>query len=146
MLVASLAFLVIGPLIALWGLLYLGRSFGIFVSVRRVVLQGPYRWIRHPMYLGWACSAFGLALSNFSSAYILIVAVHFVLMLYRARLEEAELREFSPDYREFMKKTGFFLPKIRPIRFAAKSATTPLQTISAKTGISAHLPADVQQT
>src|ERR1043165_6327417 len=40
---------IIGPLISLWGIIHLGRSFGIFVAVRKVVLTGPYRWVRHPM-------------------------------------------------------------------------------------------------
>src|SRR5262245_1969054 len=117
MAIASLVFLVIGPIVALWGLLYLGRSFGIFVSVRKVVLRGPYQWIRHPMYLGWTCSAIGIGLSNFSSAYLLIIAVHFLLMLYRARLEETELSEFSPEYRDYMKRAGFSFPKfLQPLR------------------------------
>jgi len=127
MTIASLVFLVIGPTLALWGLLYLGRSFGIFVSVRKVVLRGPYRWIRHPMYLGWTCSAIGIALSNFTAAYLLIIATHFLLMLYRARLEEIELSEFSAEYRDYMKRTGFLFPRFfsRPLPPESGSAIAP---------------------
>jgi protein-S-isoprenylcysteine O-methyltransferase Ste14 len=103
----------IGPVIALWGILYLGRSFGVFVEVRTVVLGGPYRWVRHPMYLGWICMYAGLALGSFSAVYFLLVLIHIFLLRYRARLEEAQLSEYSPEYREHMKRAGFILPRVR---------------------------------
>ena len=105
---------VIGPLIALWGLLYLGRSFGVFVEVRKVVLGGPYRWVRHPMYLGWICMYAGLALGSFSAVYFLLVLIHFFLLRYRAHLEEEQLSEYSPEYREYLQHAGFIFPRFRP--------------------------------
>lgn len=33
-------------------LLALGRSFAILPALRAVVFRGPYRWMRHPAYLG----------------------------------------------------------------------------------------------
>lgn len=102
---------IIGPLISLWGIIHLGRSFGVFVAVRKVVLTGPYRWVRHPMYLGWVFICAGVALSNFSAAYFLLTGIHVALLMYRARLEESQLAEHSAEYRETMKRTGFIFPK-----------------------------------
>jgi len=110
---AGLTFMIIGPMFALWGILHLGRSFGIFVTVRKVVMTGPYQWIRHPMYLSGFCLCTGVALANFSAAYFLLVAIHISLLLYRARLEEANLAEHSNEYREYMKRTGFIFPRFR---------------------------------
>ncbi len=103
----------IGPVVATWSVLCLGRSFGIFVMVRKVVFGGPYRWVRHPMYLGYICMCAGLALANFSGAWFILVAIHIVLLLYRARLEEAQLSEYSTEYREYTKRTGFIFPRFR---------------------------------
>jgi protein-S-isoprenylcysteine O-methyltransferase Ste14 len=111
--IAAIVLVVIGPAIALWGILYLGRSFGIFVEVRKVVIGGPYRWVRHPMYLGWICLCAGNALGFFSGAYFILVTIHILLLRYRARLEEAELSEYSADYREYLKRTGFVFPRFR---------------------------------
>ncbi len=111
--IAGFVLFVIGPVIALWGILYLGRSFGVFVEVRKVVLGGPYRWVRHPMYLGWICMYTGLALGSFSAVYLILVPIHICLMLYRARLEEAQLSEYSPEYQEHLKHTGFIFPRFR---------------------------------
>ncbi len=109
--IAGFALVVIGPAVALWGILYLGRSFGIFVEVRKAVFRGPYRWVRHPMYLGWICMCTGLALAGCSAAYLVLVPIHICLLSYRARLEEAQLAEYSAEYREYMKHSGFLLPR-----------------------------------
>ena len=37
-------------ILAVWGLLYLRKSFSIIPEARRVVSGGPYRFIRHPLY------------------------------------------------------------------------------------------------
>jgi hypothetical protein len=72
-----------------------------------VILDGPYQWVRHPMYLGYICMLAGLALANYSVAYFSLVPIHMVLLLYRARLEESRLSEYSMEYREYRKRTGF---------------------------------------
>jgi protein-S-isoprenylcysteine O-methyltransferase Ste14 len=111
--IAAIVLVVIGPAVALWGILYLGRSFAIFVEVRKVVLGGPYRWVRHPMYLGWICMCAGNALGFFSAAYFILATIHILLLRYRARLEEAQLSAYSAEYREYLKRTGFIFPKLR---------------------------------
>jgi protein-S-isoprenylcysteine O-methyltransferase Ste14 len=111
--VAGLAFAIIGPAVALWGILHLGRSFGIFVTVRKIVSSGPYRWVRHPMYLGWVCFCIGLALANFSPAYVFLASMHILLLVYRAHLEETELARSSEEYRDYKDRTGFIFPRLR---------------------------------
>jgi protein-S-isoprenylcysteine O-methyltransferase Ste14 len=102
----------IGPLIALWGVGCLGRSFGVFVTVRQVVLRGPYRYVRHPMYLGYICILLGLLLIQTSVAFLVLIPIHIYLFAYRATLEEERLARISAEYREQMKHTGFLLPRL----------------------------------
>jgi protein-S-isoprenylcysteine O-methyltransferase Ste14 len=109
----GLALGLFGPAMAVWSVLFLGRSFGIFVVVRKAVFDGPYRWVRHPMYLGYICMLGGLALANFSAAYLVLVSMHIALLLYRAHLEEVRLSEHSAEYRQYTKRTGFIFPKLR---------------------------------
>ncbi len=104
-----------GLAVAIWGALHLGRSFGVFVEVKQVVLDGAYRWVRHPMYAGYLCLLAGLALTNGSVAFFVLVLTHMGLLLYRARLEEARLAEHSREYAEYRKRTGFIFPRWRRV-------------------------------
>jgi protein-S-isoprenylcysteine O-methyltransferase Ste14 len=119
--VAGLLLCVIGPAVAIWAILHLRRSFGIFVEVKKVVLGGPYRWVRHPMYLGYMGMLAGLLLVNFSVAFFILVPIQIVLLLYRAHLEETRLCEHSVEYRQNMNRTGFFFPKFRLKRVKSAS-------------------------
>lgn len=102
-----------GLWISMWAAVHLGRSFGVLIEVRTVVLEGAYRHIRHPMYAGYVFFLAGFALTNGSLACCLLVPLHIGLLLYRARLEEARLAACSPAYAEYRKRTGFIFPKFR---------------------------------
>jgi protein-S-isoprenylcysteine O-methyltransferase Ste14 len=110
--VASLPIGLLGSVLALWGVVSLGRSFGIYVAVRKVVLVGPYQHVRHPIYSGYVLVWVGLILANLSVAIILLVLLHTVLMVWRARLEEERLAEASAEYRAYRERTGFLLPRL----------------------------------
>jgi protein-S-isoprenylcysteine O-methyltransferase Ste14 len=107
----GLFFNLAGLCVTVWAAIHLGRSFGILIEVRKPVMQGAYRWVRHPMYVGDFCFLIGFAIASFSVAIFILVPVHIALLLYRARLEETRLAEVSPEYAEYRKRTGFVFPK-----------------------------------
>ena len=109
---AGLLLNLLGLWIAIWAAVSLGRSFGVLIEVRTVVLTGAYRWMRHPMYAGYVLFLAGFALANFSVAYFILVPLHIFLLLYRARLEETRLAERSPQYQAYQQRTGFIFPKL----------------------------------
>jgi protein-S-isoprenylcysteine O-methyltransferase Ste14 len=79
-----------------------------------LVTSGPYRWVRHPMYptlMLFSLAAFLLSANWFIGAPpILIVAL---IMITRPPREEQQLVErFGDEYREYMKRTGRFLPRL----------------------------------
>ena len=87
----------VGLALAVWSLASLGKSFGISPADRGLVVGGPYRWIRHPMYLGELVSyvAFCLAwpaIWNFTLFFVLFAAV-----LLRIGWEEALVGGYA-DY------------------------------------------------
>jgi protein-S-isoprenylcysteine O-methyltransferase Ste14 len=78
-----------------------------------LVTSGPYRWVRHPLYTVGASLfiSFGMTADNWFIAMLGILT--FIVMAMRTPQEEANLIEkFGDKYREYMKHTGRFLPKL----------------------------------
>ena len=103
---------VAGIAIALWGLLHLRRNFSVYVEVRNVVTTGPYRFIRHPLYVGEILMVLGLLLSEPTRFGIALVATLTALQVARARMEEQRLCDASPEYAARMNATGGFFPRL----------------------------------
>ena len=114
--VAALLVSVAGYAVAVWSVVCLGRSFALLVSVRTVVRRGPYRYVRHPMYLGYIFLFAGILIGALSPIVILLTAVCISLTVWRARLEEDALTRHSGEYRDYAKRTGFLLPRRRAWR------------------------------
>ena len=79
----------------------------------QLVTSGPYRWVRHPLYTVGSSLfiAFGMMADNWFIAALGLLA--FIAMAARTPKEEANLIEkFGDEYRDYMKQTGRFLPKL----------------------------------
>ena len=79
----------------------------------KLVTRGIYRWIRHPLYTTGSSFiiSFGMMADNWFIAAFGILA--FTLMASRTPKEEANLIEkFGDEYREYMKRTGRYLPRL----------------------------------
>ena len=79
----------------------------------KLVTDGIYHYIRHPLYtLGSSMFiAFGMIADNWFIAVLGVLA--FIAMAIRTPKEEANLIEkFGDEYRQYMKRTGRFLPKL----------------------------------
>jgi protein-S-isoprenylcysteine O-methyltransferase Ste14 len=77
-----------------------------------LVTDGPYRLVRHPMYLAGAMlfSAYALISANWFVA--ACTALCLGVLFIRTRREEANLIDrFGDDYRAYMQRTGRFLPR-----------------------------------
>jgi protein-S-isoprenylcysteine O-methyltransferase Ste14 len=81
----------------------LGRSFGLLPAQRGLVAAGPYRFVRHPMYLGYLIGQTGFMLVNFSWRNLLVLVGIYLALWLRISREEAVL-EFSDDYHEYRKQ------------------------------------------
>lgn len=79
-----------------------------------LVESGPYKWVRHSLYLGMAISALGLALALMSLWSLVGVFVLFVPAgVYRARLEEKALAQtFGRKWKEYTDRTFFMFPPL----------------------------------
>jgi protein-S-isoprenylcysteine O-methyltransferase Ste14 len=108
----------LGGILLRWYSIYtLGRFFTTDVAISKgqyIVEQGPYRWLRHPSYLGGLLSqvGFGMTLTNWL-AMLLPVCCLLAAYAYRINIEEQALvRGLGPDYSAYMRRTWRLIPYV----------------------------------
>jgi len=98
-LLASSLIVFAGTAFAVWSLAILGRCFGIFPEVRGLVLRGPYRWVRHPVYLGEIVSGVGVLIARPHPLTLGLLATFVVFQYWRTIFEErALMAAFASEY------------------------------------------------
>jgi protein-S-isoprenylcysteine O-methyltransferase Ste14 len=116
--VAGLAIAVVSALFAAWAMWSLGRSYGIRMDLfegHRLVTSGPYRVVRHPMYLGILGFHIGATLAM--ESLVLLAATALIVVPYTAArivAEERVLREgFGGAYASFTERVAALVPLAR---------------------------------
>ncbi|MFA6601377.1 MAG: isoprenylcysteine carboxylmethyltransferase family protein [Candidatus Paceibacterota bacterium] len=102
-----------------WSIKTLGNQWAIHIVMRsklkathKLVLSGPYKYIRHPIYLTYILDLIGISLI-FGTYYsmILIVVLNIPSYVLRAMYEEKISRiRFASEYDEYFSVTSFMLP------------------------------------
>lgn len=82
---------VAGILLQIVAKLVLGRSFGLLPANRGVVTRGPYRVVRHPIYLGYLVTHIGYVLYSFTVTNVLLFTGLYLLQAGRILREESVL-------------------------------------------------------
>lgn len=108
--VASLLLMLAGAGFSVYSIAHLGRSFSLMAEARRLVTDGPYAHIRHPLYLGEAISLFGFTLQFLSPLAFLIFAVQIGFQLVRMKNEEGVLEGLFPEYGSYRGRTARLIP------------------------------------
>ena len=95
----------------------LGSNFSTTLHVRSehtLVTQGPYRWVRHPMYtvLYMVLLAVFLLTGNWLISGVFLVSMTMIVLFRLGNEEAVMLEKFGEDYRRYMQRTGRFLPRL----------------------------------
>jgi protein-S-isoprenylcysteine O-methyltransferase Ste14 len=75
-----------------------------------LTINGPYRFIRHPMYSSLLLSGLAMILGQFSIVRLVIVLIFLADILLKIRYEEHLLEKEHPDYPEYSKGTKRIIP------------------------------------
>jgi protein-S-isoprenylcysteine O-methyltransferase Ste14 len=97
--------MILGCLLSIGAKLVLRRSFGIVAANRGVQRVGPYRLVRHPMYLGYLLAHLGFLSLSFSAWNALVYVICWLAMLLRIAAEESILGQ-DPEYRAYRTVVG----------------------------------------
>lgn len=110
----------LGMALAIWASVYIKSAIMGEVEPRLKILvrQGPYRFVRHPVYLGMTIALIGATVVLRSWAGLIGVFVLFLpSVIYRAQLEDKALfRKFGDEWATYAAQTGFILPFIGKVK------------------------------
>jgi protein-S-isoprenylcysteine O-methyltransferase Ste14 len=98
-----------------WAIWVLGGFFSTEVKIisnQRIVIEGPYRVLRHPSYTGLLMIMLGFGLAARTWVGTLAALLLFVWGIgYRIKVEENALKkEFGDEYLDYAKKTKRLIP------------------------------------
>lgn len=105
----------VGIAYAIWARTVLGKNWGMPMTVKEkpeLVTNGPYRYVRHPIYTGVLVAVLGSALISGIMWFIPLV-LYCIYFIYSARVEETNLmKEFPLEYPEYKKRTKLLIPYV----------------------------------
>ncbi len=109
---ASTLLILAGEGFAVFALVRLRHSFSIMPEARELVISGPYRFVRHPLYLAEQIATLGSVVQFLSVWTALLAVVQILFQLRRITNEEALLTEVFPEYAAYQQKTACVIPGI----------------------------------
>lgn len=90
-------------------------NFSIYPELKpntSLITEGPYRYIRHPMYTSLFVMMLGVAIYNSHYLNFIGLAILTLTLMSKAYIEESLLKKHFPTYADYMAKTKKFIPFI----------------------------------
>lgn len=116
-LVLGIGMVVSGYAGTLWCYSALGNAWrmGVWRRERTILVdRGPYRFVRHPIYLFQTIMLSGVLILLPTPFLIVLLGVHIACVFIKALDEESYLLDVhGPEYRHYLSRTGRFLPRLK---------------------------------
>ena len=108
------ALTVAGIAFAIWARMWIAGNWSSDVTVKRdheLIVDGPYRWVRHPIYTGILLALFGTALAVGEWRALLGVAIAAGAYWRKLRIEEGVMRrQFGEAYARHAERVPALIP------------------------------------
>jgi protein-S-isoprenylcysteine O-methyltransferase Ste14 len=102
----------LGSVLSIVVLVSLGRSFSILPEARKLVTKGPYRIVRHPLYVCEEIGNIGVMLQYVQPWSLLIEIASISMQLWRISFEERVLTKTFPEYVAYSEHTRRLIPGV----------------------------------
>ena len=104
-----LAFAMAGALLAVWTVYHNRiRNFSVYPEIKqgaRLITSGPYRWVRHPMYLSLFLLMAGIAIHGQGWSHAIGLMLVATAIVFKIEKEERYLLRTFPDYEVYRQNT-----------------------------------------
>jgi protein-S-isoprenylcysteine O-methyltransferase Ste14 len=120
-----------GVALAIWARYHIGQYWSARVTVKhdhKLIQTGPYARMRHPIYSGLLLGLSGTALAI--GRWSALLAVFAIMLLHCSKaIREQRLmeKEFGEQYRDYRRRTGFLLPRLRQRKQNGRADPLPLK-------------------
>lgn len=114
--IAGAAIAAIGAMLRVWGTAYLGSTIvqSANMHAERVMADGPYRFVRNPLYLGLWCMVLALALMMPPTGALFAIVLLTLFLLRLILGEESFLSaQLGEPYREYLTSVPRLIPLLR---------------------------------
>jgi protein-S-isoprenylcysteine O-methyltransferase Ste14 len=105
-----------GLAFAIWARFVIAGNWSSYVELKRdheLIVAGPYRWVRHPIYTGLLLAFVGSALAVGEWRGVLAVAIVAASFWRKLKLEEAVMRrQFGETYARYAARVPALIPFI----------------------------------
>lgn len=108
--ILSTVLIIAGTILSVYCIRQLGRSFSIMATARELVTEGPYKFMRHPLYGAEVVTIVGMAVGHWTPIAAVLAVVWLALQVRRAQNEERILRETFPEYADYARRVPMLLP------------------------------------
>jgi protein-S-isoprenylcysteine O-methyltransferase Ste14 len=112
--IAGLVIGIAGFALAFWARILLGGEWSSQVTLKadhRLIVAGPYAWVRHPIYSGLLLAVLGTAMAGGQLRMYLAILVLFASFWYKSRLEEQLLvGAMGARYADYQQHTYALIP------------------------------------
>jgi len=115
--IAGLVVYVMGYFLMAWALIRLGSNYQLGGSAPRaedrMIMEGPYQLVRHPMYTAALSISLGLACLIQSWAFFCVFCIYLVLILLLIPMEEDRLQQaYGEQYIAYQQKAKALIPYV----------------------------------
>ena len=116
--VAAFGCMVAGLAICAWGLWHLRAAFSIEPQARKLTVDGPYQYVRHPIYSGYILQYASFWLVHPTVPVALVLVIWGLLARWSIHYEERVLEAAFPTYQGYRARVGAVVPTPRVWRLA----------------------------
>jgi len=91
----------------------------------RFETPGPYRVVRHPLYVGWLCAFWATPTMTMTHFIFALVTTSYILIA--IQLEERDLVKSHPEYVTYRRRVPMLVPGLRPKGNHSREGATPIE-------------------